>query len=254
MRVFLLLSLFVMSGCSTLMEAASPGDSSQGYQKYQNEKGEEVFRRERLVLPEVARLGPAQPLVPLQPAPTLPVQPSPTPPRPPTEPGLAAQRAREETQDPKSSSLPEASQAPGALPQEPHNWFFSADIATGQDFMQIGAGLGKEVFPFLDLRGGFAFFSGNDFYSGFDIGARAKLKIDFFEPFLGVGGYLGDLKACSTQGFVEVCEKKFLYAGYTEVGASFWRISLFFRNYNIEEAGKKIPGAQSYGVGYIYRF
>ncbi|MBX9768878.1 MAG: hypothetical protein K2X47_16515 [Bdellovibrionales bacterium] len=234
-KTFLVCSFFSLCACSTLLEVTSPDNTALGYEKQKNEKGEEVYRRERVVFPGGSALTPTQPQAPLQPLPTQPIYP-PDKPLPPMEsqPVLDTQ-----TNKPDESSS---------------GWFVSGELAVAEDYKQFGVDLGKEVLPVLDLRGGFAFFSGNDFYSGFDAGARAKVRVGFFEPFVGLGGYVGDLKTCSTVGFVEVCEKKFLYAGFTEVGASFWRISLFFRNYNIEEAGKKIPAAHSYGIGYIHRF
>src|SRR5687768_6985825 len=43
---WLLILCFVAAiGCSTIKEVATPGDSSQGYNSYQNEKGETVYRK-----------------------------------------------------------------------------------------------------------------------------------------------------------------------------------------------------------------
>jgi hypothetical protein len=230
------LSSAAVVSCSTMHEAFSPSDSTSGYQQKTNEKGETVHRRER----DLRDAPIATPLAPAPVATPVPLARTPSP--------QAQTNFQDETQSPYYNSENALS------PRESSGYFVGGELALAENHGQLGVSVGKEIWSFVDLRGGASLFFGNDAYAGFDLGARAKLPLGNVTPFIGLGGYIGDVKKCVRDGFVEVCEKKFLSAGFTEIGLFLWDISVFFRNYNIEEAGKIVPSAHSFGIGYTARF
>ena len=227
--VAVLCSGLALTGCSTFHELTTPGETTRGYVETRNSQGETVYRRERVVSPLAA---PAEP-----------------DPRSGTSPSLL------NPSEPMGVA-PTATNASGQAPAEEGraDAFFSAELAAAKGYGQIGIAIGKETWSFMDLRGGVSLFFGSETYAGFDLGARAKMKFGLLSPFVGLGGYLGDTKSCSTQNFVETCDKKFLSAAFTEVGVFIWALTLFYRNYSIEEAGRKVPTTYSIGLGYTHRF
>ena len=115
--------------------------------------------------------------------------------------------------------------------------------------------------PFADDyllgRVGVGFFSSErQLYAGCDGSVRLQVPQLAISPFAGLGAYIGDIKKCtiSTTTYIEECEKKFLIAGYTELGLSYSVLQLFWRNYNINRAGVEIPSDQFWGLGIAIPF
>lgn len=238
------------ASCSTLLESASPTDSTQGYSTTKNEKGQTVHRRQRYV-------GPSSTPVPW---PT----PSPTPwptPVPLVIQEIETQRNVEPTIENlaggtviESTRVTQLEDHP--LYVEPKNSNkggigLGLELGFNQKHFHLNGMLLHE-FGFVDGKLGISLFkSGDDLYAGLDLGARPKLKLnEDVALFAGLGVYGGDSKKCQTTNDIETCEKKFLFAGYLEAGAYLGSVSLFARKYAIEEAGRRIPSDLFYGIGF----
>ncbi len=126
--------------------------------------------------------------------------------------------------------------------------------------MHLGAHGGYKINDYMQPRiGASMFFSEKEMYGGFDLSGRVHLPIGELIPFAGIGGYIGDTKKCYyLEGRPQseanyVCDKKFLSAGYTEVGLNYKFLEIFWRNYNINRAGISIPTDQFLGIGIVIR-
>jgi hypothetical protein len=228
-RISLAASALLLVGCSTLFESVNPNDTTTGYQATTNKNGETVYRRERYVGPPYST-----------PAPTPFPTPEPTP--WPVASSLDARSSEAPLPNPSETSLDGEKTKPGLG--------LGVELSSDSQRFHLGAMIIGEI-GFVDAKLGLSLFSGaRDLYAGFDLGVRPKYEFGHYAVFAGLGVYAGDTKNCTTDNYVETCEKKFLYAGYAEVGVYLWNISLFARSYNIEEAGKRIPSDTFLGIGF----
>lgn len=236
--IFSILLAGTFSGCSTMMEAVSPNDSTRGYTKTKTASGETVYRRERYAAPPPAHYHPP-------PEPVVIVEPPPPPPSYQPDPYPQDNHLVVHREEPIQLTDTQASP-----PTSDHTWALGVEASSDSKRAHLGALVFKK-FDWLEAKAGISLFSADkDLYGGFDLGLRPMYQVvDNFSVFGGVGVYGGDAKRCSYDGDVEDCEKRFLFAGYVEAGVYLWNISLFARSYDIEEAGKKIPSDTFFGVG-----
>ncbi len=230
------LAALVATGCNTLMEAASPNDTTLGYRKETNSSGETVYRRERYVAP---RYEPEPTPVP---APVVIVDPQPVYRQ---DNNLVERRAAPI----QLADAPSTSSSPSL--ENDGTWAFGGELSSDSKRTHFGIDVFKK-FDWLEARAGVSLFRADkDMYAGFDAGLRPMIDIfDGLTVFGGIGLYGGDTKRCSYAGNVESCEKRFLYAGFVEGGVYIFKnVSVFARSYNIEEAGKKIPSDTFFGIG-----
>ncbi|MDX9731325.1 MAG: hypothetical protein RBT63_06100 [Bdellovibrionales bacterium] len=226
----LILVPFFLIGCHSLMESASPYDRGSGYKKTTNEHGETVYRRTQPVAPAPI------PIVSPTPYPTY-IQPEPVKPV-----------ASSNTSSDNGLNL-------------------HLELATTKGHLHIGAHIGFQVTSVFEPRLGLSFFSSDTFrsgesselYAGVDLSSRFYWPgLSTFRPFVGIGAYFGDTKQCveernpHTWIREETCEKKFLSAGYAELGFELAQWTVFMRNYSIIRAGINIPSDFFLGVGYRF--
>lgn len=247
--------LSLSSACSTLSESISSSESTAKYEKTRGENGETVYRRTRVLSPEPAETPESERFDrPIYVAPvdlptsnpsSSPYVASSLPPSSADLQNLEKMRAEE-----RRALIADAADSPNVLTEV----YLPLEFNAGNGHGHIGVGLGFELLSILDLKGGISLFSGREIYSGFDAAARLKYKIGFVTPFVGIGGYAGDSKNCSTKGLVELCEKRFLFAGYTEMGLGLGGFHFNYRRYAIEDAGIELPVSTLWGVGYNLQF
>lgn len=161
-----------------------------------------------------------------------------------------------------SHSTLSASPAPhtASIENSSSNLFGYIEAANSDQNFHLGLHAGYLFNDYFITRLGTSFFSSNhELYGGFDLSGRAIYKVGFVTPFAGLGVYVGDTKKCFTQeasngsGQETVCDKKFLYAAYSELGIEITFINIFWRNYAISRAGISIPQDQLYGIGIIFK-
>lgn len=219
--VYALLVAGLATGCHSLTES-----SGGSYKKTTNQDGETVYRR---ATPAYA--------TPYYPAPTL--QPSDPLYITPNKPVASA-----ETATPAAKVSDESSGGSGHL-----------EIARTDGHWHLGVHAGYNVYDWLMPRIGASIFVSKDVYLGFDLSTRFIAPLGYFKPYVGIGGYFGDTKSCSRQsnttfGYTEeICDKKFLSAGYGEVGVEFGQASIFVRDYRLLRAGLSVPTDMFVGVG-----
>lgn len=278
---------FALSGCSTMMETVTPGDSSSGYVKKKNKDGQTVYRRVRKIEPvheepieigyieheadegEAINVAPPPPPPSAPPQPPAQVNPVPVgvPPAGSASSGAAVGIASPAAPGGVTTAPPLPPPQPRSWQPEPepaitdpgHGFALGGELGADGKHMHLALDVYKEFADFIEGKIGVALFKGDtDLYAGFDIGIRPKIKFGSekqFAVFAGVGGYGGDSKACSTdvdedgEG-TETCDKKFLFAGYVEGGVYFHDLSVFVRSYNINEADKQIPSNTFFGIGF----
>lgn len=124
------------------------------------------------------------------------------------------------------------------------------EYAAGDNNQHLGVHIFGSPSEWLQIRGGFSLFLSKDVFAGFDLSVRLMPIDAEVKPFVGLGGYLGDTKKCVRTAFeVETCEKKFLEAGYAELGLSYKNFFLFYRDYSIKRAGLSVPTDYFIGIG-----
>lgn len=196
-----------------------PNDSPYGYVKTENEDGEAVFKRKRIL--KSNQEDESQTVSSLQPAPKASATSAPVP---------------------KTSKETSQSQV-------------LFEISGGDGHLHTGIGL-SAAFDHLELRAGASLFTAKSFYAGLDASARVKAPIKEIVPFVGAGGYGGDSKDCEetreSGKLVETCEKKFLSAFYLEAGLRFKDFALFTRKYNIDEAEISLPVKYLWGANFYF--
>lgn len=236
------------------MESVDPRETTTNYVETKNASGETVYRRDRYVGPSLAPYPTPTPYptpVPAPPLSSAPVAGVPVSAAPISEP-LVSTPSGPNNLVVKTHAPVQLADAPPTPEEEKARKRFGLGAELSSDSKRTHLGvmvLGD--FDFVEAKLGLSLFKGsNDWYAGFDLGARPKIQFDHFALFGGVGIYGGDTKSCTIQNSIESCEKKFLYAGYVEAGVYLWSLSLFARSYNIQEAGKTIPSDTFYGVGF----
>jgi hypothetical protein len=148
--------------------------------------------------------------------------------------------------------------SPAPETTEPSNAKGFLELANEKNNLHLGLLYGAPFANnfFMGRFGVSLFSSEKEIYAGFDGSVRLQIPQAAYSPFLGAGAYYGDTKKCtsSSNSYVEDCEKKFLFAGYTEIGMTFSNLQLFWRNYNISRAGITIPVDQFWGLGLSFPF
>lgn len=148
------------------------------------------------------------------------------------------------------------SPSPSSAAKEPSNAKGFIELANEKNNLHLGLLFGAPFANnfFMGRFGVSLFSSEKEIYAGFDGSVRLQIPESTFSPFLGVGAYYGDTKKCtsSASSFVEDCEKKFLFAGFTEIGITYSAVQVFWRNYNISRAGITIPVEHFWGLGFSF--
>lgn len=233
LRAPLLISVFVfLSGCHTLLESTQP--IPPVYSKETNERGETVYKSQK------------------------------------SRPRWYEPYEQSYTSKPWVNSSLESTNVRSNEPLtknpiqlQPQNLQQKASIsgflefANGDGNTHLGVHVGLPVLTdLLHARGGLSMFlSNSDTYLGFDGSARLKIFRANLSPFIGLGAYFGDSKKCQQDLFEgEVCEKKFLSAGYGEIGFQYQGFHIFWRDYNITRAGLNVPTNGLWGIGLSSNF
>lgn len=238
-------AVFVFSSCNTLMESSDPYRPAPTYTATKNQKGETIYVSERpkptYVSPPV--IYPVQPTYPIPVTnPNVGLYPTPgatiTPSQPTYYPGNQNEGSSTVNLDPSSKN--------------DFNAFLEMSRTKGNTHLGFHFGGSSNEILYGRL-GGSMFFSGDELFMGLDVSGRAYIPTKKVQPFAGAGLYWGDTKKC-TDGYsngqpVERCEKKFLGAGYVELGLEVMNISVFWRDYNITRAGLSVPTESFWGIG-----
>lgn len=234
--LYLLPLLFCcLSSCSTVTEVFDEEQSATSYKKTTNEKGETVYKRVKVIEPTSGQdrreelAAKERELMKLNAIQSTPVE--------------------EEQSEPSAS---DSSQTESSVK-------LAVELSKGSDNTHIGGIVNMDMFDYFNGGIGLSLFTGNDLYFGIDLRLRLIKKMGDFTPFIGIGGYLGDSKRCREDydlqlgRYVEICEKKFLSAGLAEVGVQYKAVSLFYRRYDITEAGRAVPYTHFFGLGYTFQ-
>lgn len=207
--------------CHTMMESTLTPYTNYNYQPTKNDKGETVYKSEQVSY----QTQPIQPAIQV-------VTPS-------------------EHQSVKPQQLQNSDDG-----FKPHSSAVFIEAAKDHDQFHLGIHYGIFMENNVVLfRGGTSLFSsGDENYLGFDFSARAYLRNNFIEPFVGLGGYIGDIKKCVYDFNLgrNICEKKFLNAGYGEIGLQKDWFQIFWRDYNISRAGVQVPSESTLGIGVVF--
>lgn len=226
-QTILICNLIFLVGCSTVFESTDPYTTTP-YLDSKNTQGETIYTRREYRDPMMYSTAPDYYNQSIQ---------------------------EEESSETKSTTmtlppkLPLPIEAPKA--SEPGMGFgFGFEYAAGDGNHHVGVNFNGATGEWLQARGGVSFFVSKDTYAGFDLALRAVPLKKELKPFAGIGAYIGDTKTCKVSTFdVDVCEKKFLSAGYGEIGISYRNWSLFYRDYNITRAGLDVPTDYFIGIG-----
>lgn len=210
-KIILVPLLMIISGCHTVGDALNPVTYNSDYRESKNAKGETITHYTK------TSLIPNYTTVSYEPSLTTPV-----------------------------SSLE-------AVPDDPENDFKVLgflELSQSKDSTHLGLHIGGEPSPYILMRLGVSMFASSDLYWGFDASARAQIPLEYIKPFAGIGGYIGDAEKCyQINSTAQHCDKKFLGAGYGEVGFEVSNFSLFYRKYNLNRAGISIPDQDFIGLG-----
>ena len=131
----------------------------------------------------------------------------------------------------------------------------SLDLAWTSGHLHMGAHAGISFTEWFAIRFGLSAFASKDLYLGGDLATRFHAPLGWIRPFVGAGAYFGDSKKCSNEYnsslgvSVEICDKKFLTAGYGEAGIEVGHVSIFVRDYRLSRAGLSVPTEMFWGVG-----
>jgi hypothetical protein len=209
------------------MEATNPNSaSSLEYLPAKNQKGETIYVRET---PRPTH--PAHPII--YPSPI--VNPQTDLPKP-TALNLVNPNSATQISDSSSKGV---------------NGFLELSRTTGNT--HFGIHFAAPMNEFIIGRLGASFFNSEELFAGLDLSARAYLPVFKVRPFAGAGAYYGDTKKCSDEinngVVIERCEKKFLGAGYVELGVEYNAFSFFWRDYSINRAGLSVPTNGFWGIG-----
>lgn len=224
---------FLNSGCHTMAESYSPTYSS-GTATYQtkNSEGETVTRTiSRPSSSSGYDTGPGSG------SGAGPIYIAPTPPSHAVQP------------------KPLASQATSSTNDSQKGFNGSLDMAWTSGHLHLGGHAGLNFTDWFMIRLGLSAFASKDLYLGGDLSTRLHAPLGFMRPFVGAGVYFGDSKKCTTEynttfgSSLEVCDKKFLTAGYGEAGVEFGHVSIFVRDYRLSRAGLSVPTEMFWGVG-----
>lgn len=227
-----LLGASTLVGCHTMSESSSyNGTSQQTSYQTKNQDGETVHRTVRVANRNTIDVTPITPITPVYTAPTYPT--------------AAAATSKPEAHATTSSAR--SSSAAG--------FNGSLDLAWTSGHLHMGAHAGLSFSEWFMVRLGLSAFVSKDLYLGGDLGTRFHAPLGWIRPFVGAGAYFGDSKKCSYEynssvgANVEICDKKFLSAGYGEAGIEFGHVSIFVRDYRLFRAGLSVPTEMFWGVG-----
>ncbi len=219
-----------LSGCHTMSESHSPGTTTSYQTK--NSEGETVHRSVRTIDRGNYIGAPAEPMPIHQPEPQ------------PLKPEYAMSSGPTQGQVSNSSRSSTGAGFNGSL-----------DLAWTSGHFHLGGHAGISLSEWFMFRFGLSAFASKDLYLGGDLSTRFHAPLGFIRPFVGAGVYFGDSKKCSneyissTGTYIEVCDKKFLTAGYGEAGVEFGHVSIFVRDYRLSRAGLSVPTDMFWGVG-----
>lgn len=131
------------------------------------------------------------------------------------------------------------------------NSVFVEFSGSGED-LHTGFHLRIIDYKYFILRAGASVVVSQEAYFGLDLSGRYVFIHDYSNifPLVGLGGFLGDSKTCrTTSAQTQECEKKFLGLGYAELGLQFNQLTFFYRNYSLNRAGISIPATHFLGIG-----
>ena len=214
--VIIIFSAGLTSSCNTMLETATNnyGNSydntygnSAGYLPTKNQNGETVYVREtpRPTYSPYPIIYPDPIIYP------QPYQPPASPPNAVTGQPILYPSAPTDVNSAALSSVGSTKNTNGFL-----------ELSRTSGNTHFGIHFAAPINDYFMGRLGASFFNSEELFAGLDLSVRAYLPIDKIRPFAGAGAYYGDTKKCTNayvNGFpVERCEKKFLGAGYVEVG------------------------------------
>lgn len=238
--IYWLCSSLTLVGCHTMGESYSPSTSRQTSYQTKNQDGETVHRTVRVAQQNPVIITPITPTYP------QPVYPTPVASQPVARP-TDGQPSKLENESSSTTTNAKASGASG--------FNGSLDLAWTSGHLHMGAHAGISFTEWFTIRLGLSAFASKDLYLGGDLATRLHAPLGFVRPFVGAGAYFGDSKKCSNEynsslgASVEICDKKFLTAGYGEAGIEFGHVSVFVRDYRLSRAGLSVPTEMFWGVG-----
>lgn len=221
-------ALLVLPACHTMMENSSPydyGGGGGGYTQTKNDKGETIHVRER---PGNSNVPPViYPVAPIYPSPII--------------------------SNPNPPSSTDGASSINFDPMGPNSVHAFLEFARTEGNTHMGFHFGGSTNDVFMGRIGGSFFYSEELFLGLDFSGRAYIPTNNIKPFAGAGIYYGDTKKCKqvySNGIpVERCEKKFLGAGYVELGLELQNFSVFWRDYNVTRAGLTVPTESFWGIG-----
>jgi hypothetical protein len=237
-----------LAGCHTMGESYSSSTSHQTSYQTKNQDGETVHRTVRVAERYPVVITPVTPTYP------RPVYPQPVYPAPITAPVSAPGTAPVATGPGKFDN--EVRPATTSAKSSSKTGFNgSLDLAWTSGHLHMGAHAGISFTDWFMVRFGLSAFASKDLYLGGDLATRFHAPLGWIRPFVGAGAYFGDSKKCSNEYnsslgvSVEICDKKFLTAGYGEAGIEVGHVSIFVRDYRLSRAGLSVPTEMFWGVG-----
>ena len=225
----ILLFIFLLQSCATVSELVDPNDQVLGYKKVETEEGKTEFKRKRLIDDGLDDALLIEEVVPDLQEPLM----------------VKKEFAEAKSEDAKPD-----------LKKKVGRSGFVFETALHDEYLHIGPAFRFELDdnPFTFKLGVSLFSTQQATYAGFDLGSRWNIyRFGDVEPLVGVGLYAGDRKECEDTfedgEFYEECTKSFLTATYLELGLRIKDVTIFAREYGINDAGIEIPVKRFLGIG-----
>jgi hypothetical protein len=252
-RRVLLLPMFLAStglfGCSTMMEVASPYDTSTGYRVKRHDDGRTTVKRRRPLSSSNSSitnifldLGSSY--------------------KEDSYPDFNSGQSQEILSESKYSSPYRSAdyRQSTSLSESDRSLddAILAELSIGNNVVHGAVLADLNPKSYVGLLGGVSFFNSDRFYGGFEGRLRLRGAAPKDRFFTGVGAYIGDRKTCNYEydeyygDTFEVCEKGFLNALFFEAGYQYKKVNLFLRRYAINEEGLELPAATVIGMGFSF--
>ena len=217
----IVLFFILLQSCATVSELHDPTDLALGYTEVKTQEGQTHYKRTRKRDIKIE-----------------------------TDHVMIRHAAHEVIYTPKNEVL-ESSLDNKSVSKSPS---FRLELANTKEYMHLGASLlfrdTKEPWEFR--LGASLFDTDSIVYAGFDGGIRYNIPIYEFETFAGTGFYIGDNKQCENtylgDAVFEDCTKRFLTAGFVELGVQYKSLGIFARRYGIRDSGVEIPAKNFIGI------
>ena len=217
----IVLFFILLQSCATVSELHDPTDLALGYSEIKTEEGETHFKRTRKrdINFETDQI-------------------------------MIRHAAQEVVYTPKEEVL-ESNLLDKKVSKSPN---FRLELANTTEYMHLGASVlfrdAKEPWEFR--LGASLFDTESIVYAGFDGGVRYYIPVFELDTFAGTGFYIGDNKQCENTYVGDVafeeCTKRFLTAGFVELGIQYKNFGLFARRYGIRDSGIEVPAKNFIGI------